>query len=138
MQLIKLPDFDYRPSHETAAERLTPTLQHFAACDLTIGLAHTRKILPELRFSLWSGIAGLYNQDMLTLNSEMESFIIEAASQEAREPRDASYVIHLKVQGLYEVRRFLEHQGVGERNVVLAVNELGENGRVAVKAAKQR
>jgi hypothetical protein len=65
-----------------------------------------------------------------------ESFEIEATSLEACEPENETFVILARVQGTYDVRRFLDDNGVDEKRIACAIAELGQSKRVKVK--KQR
>ena len=62
-----------------------------------------------------------------------EVFEIEADSPEAREPENESYVIRMRLNGAYEVRSFLSDQGVDERRIAYAIEELGRSRRVKVR-----
>jgi hypothetical protein len=70
---------------------------------------------------------------MPAINPAPDSFEIEAASPEASEPENESYVIRLRLQGMYEVRSFLSDNGVDERRIAFAIEELGGSRRVRVR-----
>jgi len=66
-------------------------------------------------------------------NPTPELFEIETASSEAHDPKNASYVIRLRLRGTYEVRSFLSDNGVDERRIVFAIEELGRSRQVEVR-----
>ena len=66
-------------------------------------------------------------------NPTPELFEIETVSSEAHDPEDASYVIRLRLRGTYEVRSFLSDNGVDERRIVFAIEELGRSRQVEVR-----
>lgn len=70
---------------------------------------------------------------MPAMYSSPELFEIEAASLEASEPENESYVIRMRLQGTYEVRSFLSDQGVDEKRIAFAIEELGHSRRVWVR-----
>ena len=62
-----------------------------------------------------------------------EQFEIEAASPQFCDPEDGTYVVCMRLQGTYEVRSFLSDNGVDERRIAFAIEELGRSRRVSVK-----
>lgn len=69
---------------------------------------------------------------MPAINTAPELFDIEAASPEVLEPENESYVVHMRLQGTYEVRSFLSDVGIDERKIAMAVEELSRRRRVTV------
>jgi hypothetical protein len=61
-----------------------------------------------------------------------ESFVIEAVSPESQEPENESYIIRMQLQGTYEVRSFLSDNGVDEKRIAFAIEELSRNRQVTV------
>jgi hypothetical protein len=75
---------------------------------------------------------------MSRINSAPELFEIEADSPEADEPENQTYTIRMRLLGPYEVRSFLSDQGVDDRRIALAIEELGHSQRVQVKKRSQK
>lgn len=62
-----------------------------------------------------------------------ELFEIEAASPETHEPENESYVIRMRLRGTYEVRSFLSDNGVDEKRIAFAIEELSRSRQVKVR-----
>jgi len=71
-------------------------------------------------------------------NPTPELFEIEAASPEVREPENESYVVRMRLQGTYEVRSFLSDNGVDDRRIAFAIEELSRSGQVKVRNKPQK
>ena len=69
-----------------------------------------------------------------------ELFEIEALSLEASEPGNENYVIRMYLKGTYEIRSFLSDNGVDEKRIAFAIEELGRSRQVRVRnePAKRR
>ena len=65
-------------------------------------------------------------------NLSPELFEIEAVSSEADDPEDETFVIRMRLQGTYEVREFLSDQGVDEKQIAFAIEELSRSRQVKV------
>jgi len=74
---------------------------------------------------------------MLAINPAPELFEIEAAS-EGFEPENESYVVRMRLQGTYEVRSFLSDNGVDDKRIVFAIEELSRSGQVKVSSQPQK
>jgi hypothetical protein len=70
---------------------------------------------------------------MPAIHPAPELFEIEAASPEACDQQDESYVIRIHLEGTYEVRAFLSDNGVDEKRIAFAIAELGRSRRVIVR-----
>ena len=77
-------------------------------------------------------------------NSLREVFVIEAASQEGHEAREERYVVRTQlnqsqwtvaptdIMGIYDVRWFLNDNGVEDKDIAFAIEELSRRKRVTV------
>ena len=70
---------------------------------------------------------------MPAINLPPELFEIEAVSPEADDPENETFVIRICLQGTYEVRAFLSDNGVNEKRIAFAIEELGRTGQVMVR-----
>jgi hypothetical protein len=70
---------------------------------------------------------------MPAINLSPELFEIEAASPEAGDPENETFVIRMRLQGTYEVRAFLSDNGVNEKRIAFAIEELSRTKRVKVR-----
>ena len=73
-----------------------------------------------------------------------EVFVIEATSQEAHEPGEERYLIRSQLShshwtvaptdtmGIYDVRWFLNDNGVNDKDIAIAIEELSRRKRVMV------
>ena len=73
-----------------------------------------------------------------------EVFVIETASQEVHEPGDERYVIRTQLSngqwteastdiiGVYDVRWFLNDNGVNDKDIAFAIEELSRRRRITV------
>jgi len=80
------------------------------------------------------------------INPDMKFFIIEATSEEKREPLREKYLIRTRqsngqwtivatdLNGIFNIRRFLNERGVDEKRIALAVEELSRSGHVLVSS----
>ena len=74
-----------------------------------------------------------YAYRMPASNPTPELFEIEATSAEADDPENETFVIRVRVEGMYEVRSFLSDNRVDERRIAFAIEELGRSRRVRVR-----
>jgi len=65
-------------------------------------------------------------------NLSPELFEIEAVSPKADDPENETFVIHKRLKGTYEVREFLSDQGVDEKQIAFAIEELSRSRQVKV------
>ena len=70
---------------------------------------------------------------MPAINSASKLFEIEADSPESSESENESYLVRMRLKGAYEVRSFLSDQGVDERRIAFAIEELGRFRQVKVR-----
>jgi hypothetical protein len=63
-------------------------------------------------------------------NIQKAEFVIEAVPSEAD-----TYTIRVRVRGMYEVRSFLNDNGISDRRIALAIEELGRSESAVAKAA---
>jgi hypothetical protein len=63
--------------------------------------------------------------------STPESFEIETISRQG-DPENEIFVIHIRLEGTYEVRAFLSDNGVDEKRIAFAIEELSRSGQVKV------
>lgn len=75
---------------------------------------------------------------MPAINLAPDLFEIEAVSPEVSEPENESYVIRMRLQGTYEVRSFLSDNGVDERGIAFAIEELSRTRQVKVRNQLQK
>ena len=75
---------------------------------------------------------------MPAINPSPELFEIEAVSPEAGDPENETFVIRMRLNGAYEVRSFLSDQGVDERRIAYAIEELGRSRQVQVRNEPKR
>jgi hypothetical protein len=71
-------------------------------------------------------------------NPTPELFEIETVSSEAHDPEHDIYVICMRLQGTYEVRSFLSDNGVDEKRIAFAIEELSRTGQVKVRNRPQK
>lgn len=69
---------------------------------------------------------------MPAIDRTPEAFEIEATSTETHEPETENYVIRMRLRGTYEVRSFLSDNGVDEKRIALAIEELSRSRQVKV------
>jgi hypothetical protein len=70
---------------------------------------------------------------MPAIDPTPELFEIEATSPETHEPETESYVIRMRLRGTYEVRSFLSDNGVDEKRIAFAIEELSRSRQVKVR-----
>jgi hypothetical protein len=75
---------------------------------------------------------------MPAINLSPELFEIEAASPEAGDPENETYVIRIRLNGTYEVRSFLSDSGVDEKRIAFAIEELSRTKQVKVRNQLQK
>ena len=69
---------------------------------------------------------------MPAINISPELFQIESVSPEADDPQNDMFVIRIRLQGTYEVRAFLSDNGIDDRRIAFAIEELSRSGHVNV------
>ena len=69
---------------------------------------------------------------MPAINLSPELFEIEGVSPDVDDPVNETFVIRMRLQGTYEVREFLSDQGVDEKRIAFAIEELGRSRQVKV------